>query len=60
MNLDYSDRNFIIIFIIIYLVFLLILIAWSIVSYILSSMSLYSISRRRGIRGWFLSWVPVV
>ena len=45
-------------FMVIYFVFILLVYAYSIVTYILNSLGLYTIAMRRGIRHPWLAWIP--
>lgn len=47
------------VFLAIYLVFLLFVLAFSVVSYILTSLGTYTIAERRGIRHPWLAWIPI-
>lgn len=47
------------VFLVIYLLFLLLVIAFSIAAYVLGSLGLYTVAQRRGIRRSWLAWVPV-
>ena len=47
------------IFIVIYLFVILAALAFSIASYVLHSLGLYSIAERRGIRNSWLAWIPI-
>ena len=46
-------------FMVIYFVFILLVYAYSIVTYILNSLGLYTIAMRRGIRRPWLAWIPL-
>lgn len=52
-------ESFLSIFLVIYLAFFLLAMVFCIVMYILSSLGVYSIAKRRGIRRPWLSWLPV-
>lgn len=44
---------------VVYLVFVLLLFIFSVVSYILSSVGMYTIAKRRGIQNPWLAWIPL-
>lgn len=54
-----NDSEFLAVFLIIYLLILFVALAVSIASYVIQSLSLYSIAKRRAIQNPFLAWIPV-
>ena len=53
-----TDSEFIILFLLIYCVFVFVMLVFSVASYVLSSLGMYTVAKRRGIRNPWLSWVP--
>lgn len=54
-----TDSAFLTVFALVYLIILVIALIFSIVSYVLRSISLFKIGKRRGVRLYGLAWVPV-
>ena len=52
--------SFLIIFLLVYGLILLSIVAFSVLSYVLSAIGLQTIAKRRGIRNGWLAWLPVV
>lgn len=46
-------------FLLVYFIILAVVLIWGIVSYVLRSLSLFEIGKRRGVRFYGLAWVPV-
>jgi len=53
-----ADSGVIILFLLIYGVFVFAMLVFSVASYVLSSLGMYTIAKRRGIRNPWLSWIP--
>lgn len=47
------------VFLVVYLLLLLVILAFSLVCYVLNSLGLYTIANRRGIRHSWLAWLPI-
>ena len=50
---------FFVVFMVIYFAVLLLTLVFAVVSYVLSSLAVYTVAKRRGIRHSWLSWLPV-
>lgn len=53
-----TDMSILGVFVVVYFLFLFLMMAYSMVSYVLHSLGLYTIAERRGIRHSWLAWVP--
>lgn len=54
------ENTVLIVFLIVYLLALLLSLVWSITVYVLSSLGLYQIAKRRGVHHSWMSWLPIV
>ncbi len=58
-SVDVEMESFLAVFLVIYLAVFLLMMVFGVVCYILSSLGVYTIAKRRGIRYPWLSWLPV-